>query len=130
MFLYICNNPFTKIKKQIIMKILLIAITLFIGANSFAQGNIDVKSEKPQFKCDLIEFDSEQNTFELTGNVSLKTEIIELENAEKIVFDKSTNEIIVSGLKDFTIDGSIQVSEEPHKRILRYKIGERIAYVE
>ena len=40
------------------------------------------------------------------------------------------NEIIVSGLAEFTIDGAIQFSEKSEKKIMRYKIGERIAYVE
>ena len=112
------------------MKNLFIAIALIIGLNSFGQQKTKTEIKKTKFKCDLIKFDSEQNTLELTGNVSFKTEIIELENAEKIVFNKSTNEIIVSGLKDFSIDGAIQITDKADKKILRYKIGERIAYVE
>jgi len=112
------------------MRKLFIAIALIIGLNSFAQEKVKTESEKSEFKCDLIKFDTEQKAFELTGNVSFKTEIIELKNVDKIVFNKLTNEIVVSGLKDFTIDGAIQIYEKANKKILKYKIGERIAFVE
>ena len=112
------------------MKNLFLAIALIIGLNSFAQDKTEIKDDKTEFKCDVVKFDKETNTIELLGNVSFKTDIIELENADKILLNKETNEIIVSGLAEFTIDGAIQISEKAEKKIMRYKIGERIAYVE
>jgi lipopolysaccharide assembly outer membrane protein LptD (OstA) len=112
------------------MKKLFLAIALMIGLNSFAQDKTEIKIDKPEFKCDVVKFDKETNTIEFSGNVSFKTDIIELENADKILLNKETNEIIVSGLAEFTIDGAIQISEKAEKKIMRYKIGERIAYVE
>ena len=112
------------------MKNLFLAIALMIGLNSFAQDKTEIKDDKPEFKCDVVKFDKETNTIELLGNVSFKTDIIELEKVDKIILNKETNEIIVSGLAEFTIDGAIQISEKSDKRIMRYKIGERIAYVE
>jgi hypothetical protein len=53
-----------------------------------------------------------------------------LEHAEKIILNNITNEIIVSGMGEFTIDGAIQISENSQNKIMKYKIGERIAYVE
>lgn len=113
-----------------IMKNLFIAIALMIGLNSFAQDKTEIKVDKPEFKCDVVKFDKEANTMEFLGNVSLKTDIIELEHADKILLNNKTNEIIVSGLAEFTIDGAIQFSEKTKKKIMRYKIGERIGYVE
>ncbi len=112
------------------MKNLFIAIALIIGLNSFAQDTTEINLDKPGFKCDIMKFNSETNTMEFSGNVSFKTDIIELKNADKILLNNNTNEIIVSGLSEFTIDGAIQVSEKAEKKIMRYKIGERIAYVE
>jgi lipopolysaccharide assembly outer membrane protein LptD (OstA) len=112
------------------MKNLFLAIALMIGLNSFAQDKTEIKDDKPEFKCDVVKFDKETNTIELLGNVSFKTDIIELEKADKIILNKETNEIIVSGLAEFTIDGAIQISEKSDKKIMRYKIGERTAYVE
>jgi len=61
---------------------------------------------------------------------SFKSGILEFENADKIVWNKDSNEIIVSGLNEFTIDGMIQFTEPGDKKTLRYIIGKRIAYVE
>lgn len=112
------------------MKNLFLAIALMIGLDSFAQDKTEIKDDKPEFKCDLVKFDKETNTIELLGNVSFKTDIIELENADKILLNKETNEIIVSGLAEFTIDGAIQISEKAEKKRMRYTIGDRIAYIE
>lgn len=105
------------------MKNLFLVIALMFGLNSFAQ-------DKPEFKCDVIKYDEETNTTELSGNVSFKTDIIEFENADKILLNNETNDIIVSGLEKFSFKGSIQTSEIAEVKILRYRIGERIAYVE
>jgi len=80
------------------MKNLFIAIALIIGLNSFSQDESEIKIDKPEFKSDVVKFNSETNTMEFLGNVSFKTDIIELENADKIFLNKETNEIIVSGL--------------------------------
>jgi lipopolysaccharide assembly outer membrane protein LptD (OstA) len=113
------------------MKKLIFAFVLLLSFSSFSQeAKIEKKSNEPEFKSDLIKINTEQNTLEFTGNVSFKTEIIELENAEKIVYNQSTKELIVTGLNDFTIDGAIQIKDKASKKILRYKIGEKIAYLE
>lgn len=112
------------------MKNLFLAIALIMGLNSFAQDKTEINIDKPEFKCDLVKFNSETNTTEFSGNVSFKTDIIELEHVEKIFLNNVTNEIIVSGMGEFTIDGAIQISENSQNKIMKYKIGERIAYVE
>ena len=113
------------------MKKLFFLFVFFISFNSFAQENdIDKKANEPEFKCDVIKISSDKNTLEFNGNVSFKTDIIELENAEKIVFNQTTKELIVTGLNDFTIDGAIQIKDKAEKKILRYTIGDKIAYLE
>lgn len=105
------------------MKNLFLAIVLLIGQSSFAQ-------DKPEFKCDVIKYDTETKMTELSGNVSFKTDIIALEKADKILVNNETNEIIVSGLAEFSFDGSIQIAEKAEMKIMRYRVGERIAYLE
>jgi hypothetical protein len=75
-------------------------------------------------------FNEKDNSLQLIGNVNFKTEILEFENAEKVVWNKSSNEIIVSGLKKFSIDGSIQYSDKSDKKLLRYKLGSKVAFIE
>ena len=113
------------------MKNWTLLIGLLIGVNSFAQEkNAENVKNEPSFKCDIVKFDSENNTMEFQGNVNFKSEIIELKNADKIVLNKNTNEIIVTGLGEFTIDGAIQIKDKAEKKILKYTIGERIAFIE
>lgn len=113
------------------MKNLIILFVLLFSINSFAQVDKQTEEiENPEFTSNEIKFDTDKNTVELIGNVSFKTDLLELENADKILYNRTTNEIIVSGLKDFTIDGAIQVADNPNKNILRYKIGQKIAYID
>ena len=112
------------------MKNLLIAVALFMSFNSFAQEGKVSTDKKPEFKCTTLSYDPSANILELIGEVSFKSEILEFENADKIVWNRDLNEILVSGLNEFTIDGAIQFSETGDKKALRYTIGERIAYVE
>lgn len=90
----------------------------------------ELTKQKPEFSVNSAIFYPDKNTVELIGNVCFKTEILEFKNAKKVLWNRETNEIIVSGLAEFTIDGKIQFSKKREKKILRYKIGERIAYVE
>ena len=112
------------------MKNLYVVITLVFGINIYSQEIVKSNDNKTELTCKLVKFDTEKNIFEYIGNVDFKNEIIQLENAEKILFNKETNEIFVTGLNEFTIDGAIQVAENSKMKTLRYKIGERIAYIE
>jgi len=108
----------------------LLAIALFISFGIMnAQSNDNITSE-PEYKADNLIFNEKDNSLQLIGNVNFKTEILEFENAEKVVWNKSSNEIIVSGLKKFSIDGSIQYSDKSDKKILRYKLGSKVAFLE
>ncbi|WP_290696517.1 hypothetical protein [Lacinutrix sp.] len=113
------------------MKSLLVAITFLFGLNCFAQEDIDGKKIL-SFNCEKkSEFNSKTNTLILTGNVNLKTSVFEFVNADKIVLNQNTNEVIVSGnYKVNNNGGTIQTPANVTKNILKYKIGEKIAYVE
>jgi hypothetical protein len=112
------------------MKNLYVVIVLAFGINIYSQETVKSNDNKTELTCKLIKFDTEKNIFEYIGNVAFKNEIIQFQKAEKIVYNKETNEIVVSGLNDFTINGAIQVADNSKMKILRYKIGERIAYIE
>ncbi|MCC4211225.1 hypothetical protein [Leeuwenhoekiella parthenopeia] len=114
------------------MKNILLTFGLLIGFYSFGQKNEYIVSDKeePSFSSETAKYDPENNTIEFRGNVNFQSEIIQLENADKILLNKNTNEIVVTGLKDFTIDGAIQIKGEAKRKILKYTLGDRIAYLE
>lgn len=112
------------------MKILFSLFFLILGLNSIAQKKTNISIDNSEFTCEKVQYNSEQNEIVMLGNVSFKTEIIELENAETIVYHKETNEIVVSGLKEFKFDGTLEITNSAGNKKLRYKIGDKIAYVE
>ncbi len=113
------------------MKNILVIFILFCSITVFSQNEISVKEPvNHEFKCDLVRFDTECNVMEIIGNVSFKTDIIEFEGAEMVVFDQNTQEILVTGISEFTFDGAIQVDTGTDMKTLRYTLGEKIAYVE
>jgi lipopolysaccharide assembly outer membrane protein LptD (OstA) len=83
-----------------------------------------------QLKCDSVKFFSDTKMIEYLGNVSLESDIISIGKANKIVLDQTTQEIVVTGFAEFTFDGAIQVESGKENKSVRYKLGERIAYVE
>lgn len=90
-----------------------------------------ISNEDFSFKSKSITFDSDAKKMTLNEDASYKDNIIEITGAEQIVLDQASNEILVTGNYDFTIDGAIQfIKRETTAKRLRYKIGEAIAYIE
>lgn len=112
------------------MKNFLILITLFICLGINAQETETTNPDLPDYSADKLTLNEEDNIILLEGNVNFKTTFLELENAEKLLWNRNTHEILVTGLKTFTVDGSVVLSEKVDKKILKYKIGDRVAYLE
>lgn len=112
------------------MKKIMLLFACFISVGMFAQESKSEEESFPSYSAKTVTFDEKQNIMELKGDVSFKTAYLELENAEKIVWNKDSKKIMVIGVKKFTIDGSVIVSDNAEKNILRYQIGERTAYLE
>jgi lipopolysaccharide assembly outer membrane protein LptD (OstA) len=107
------------------------SLVLAFGMNSYAQNDIKDENELT-YSCDeMVKQNLEKGTITLVGNANLKTSVFEFLNAETIVINKITKEIIVTG--EFKINmngGTIRREPELKKHHLRYKIGENVAYVE
>lgn len=113
------------------MKKLVLAFTLIIGLHAFSQEKND-NNNKLSYKSEgFTEFNTDKSILTLTGNAELKTSVFEFVNADKIVINTITKEVVVSG--NYTVkmnDGTIQQATNIKKNILKYKIGENIAYME
>ncbi len=118
------------------MKPLFSIIFLLLGLASFSQSETIVSLGKSNFKCDKAEYNPSQNEFIMEGNVSLITDLIELEEAEKVTYNKELNEIKAIGVKKFVFSGGrIEIIDTAEKKdyrekTLRYKIGESVVYLE
>jgi hypothetical protein len=51
-------------------------------------------------------------------------------SAEEIVFNQATKELIVTGWKNYFFDGAIEIKNTAKMETLRFKVGEKIAYIE
>lgn len=108
-------------------------VLLFLGMqlSAFSQNTASRSiQEQASFTCDLISLDNSTNSMVLQGNVHFKTDRIELLNVDKIVYNRVTNEIVVTGFANYTLDGMLEVQKSGSGSILRYKIGESTAYIE
>jgi len=113
------------------MKKLIFVFALLIVFSSFADENVSEKnSNEIEFKCDVVNVDTDNNILNLCGNASFKTDIIDLKYADKIVFNQTTKEIIATNVGEFNFNGSIQIIDQAEYKTMRYTIGERIAYLE
>lgn len=82
------------------------------------------------FKSNSVSINEKSNIFTYSGNVSFNDNVMEVKNANKIVYNAKSKELIITGAENFTFDGEIEVSEVVKVTTIRYKMGERVAYVE
>jgi len=111
------------------MKFPIFVFAILLSYNFFAQNNeVENESNEPEFTCDFLNFNKNKLTF--TGNVSFKTDIIQVEDADKIVYNQNKKKMVITGLDRFVMDGEVHVKNKAKKKRLRYTVGERIAYVD
>lgn len=107
---------------------------MFLGIQMSAQDVSNDNLDK-KYTCQEITFDDGNKQMELIGDVHFQTSLLTLNHAEKIVLDTENNNIVVYGLAEFVFDGEISFthtgdSAKNYKGILRYKLGDKIAYIQ
>ena len=113
------------------MKNLLLALLIAFGLQSFAQNTIpDQQEGKFQVQCKKVYFSKNFKKMTFTDVNYFKTDIIEIKNADRIFYDQDKEEIQIRELVEFTFDGALQISARKKMKKLRYKIGDRIVYIE
>ena len=115
------------------MKNLIIAIALIFGINGFAQERNNSENSNAHYKCDsFTKVSPDKNIIELYDNAEFINDEIEIKNADKIVVNLITREIIANGQFEFKIkNGHVAVANNKRKnKILTYKIDENEASIE
>ncbi len=75
-----------------------------------------------------IERDNKQ-IVEFTGNVHFSTSIVEIEKADRIVFDKKTKTFTVSGFSELRLNGKKRLAADLGATTLKIDIGDSIVYL-
>lgn len=124
--------------------LLLLAAILFssgIYAQEFQVTQEFPKSELPNFpelhnkdwdisfSGDSSSFDSKNQILELKGNVQFSTSIVEIAQADKIVYNRKTKEFTISGFKEIRVNGELQLAEDLGPTTLKFELGNCVAYL-
>ena len=115
------------------MKNLIIAIALVLGINGFAQEKNNSENSNAHYKCDsFTKVSPDKKIIELYDNADFINDKIEIKNADKIVVNLITKEIIANGQFEFKIkDAPLVVANNKRRnRTLTYKIDENVASIE
>lgn len=111
---------------------ILMTISIFFISLSFAQERQEMEFESAKFKCDnIIKIESEKGVTEFNGNVEFKTDLVEFINANRIVYNSKTKEVLVYGtpVKIVFHGSSAEVVKNSKRDTIKYKIGEKVVYI-
>ena len=113
------------------MKKLLFLAALFFGGNAIAQkAQPSVEANLPSYSCqDSMRLNKEKTIVELFGKAYFKTTSLEVKNADKIVFNSITKDVLVLGNFDLVMFESIKGIPGGDNKTLKFKLGESTAYV-
>ncbi|WP_057938808.1 hypothetical protein [Algoriphagus resistens] len=77
-----------------------------------------------------MKYDSHDKLDVFTGNVHLRTERLEVINAEKAIYNRESRELIITGIDKLSFKGGLKKIPGADNRIIRYKLGESMAYLD
>ena len=88
------------------MKAFLVFLFMLIGTGVFAQeAPVTFESKGVFFSGDHSVQRQDKQIVELTGNVHFSTSIVEIDKAEKIVYDKKSKTFTISGFSELVLNG-------------------------
>ena len=87
-------------------------------------------NKQDRFMCQHIELTPDNKKVFLKDNVKIETENLFLE-ADSAVFDYDSQELVAYGMKQFIFNGGETViNDKTHKDIVRYRLRDKIIYIE
>ena len=66
---------------------------------------------------------------ELAGNVHFSTSIVEIEKADRIVYDPKTKTFTISGFKELRLNGKKKMASDLGSTTLKIELGGCVAYL-
>ena len=112
------------------MRNLLILMFALFTTGLTAQETSDIfKSDGVVFSGDKSIFRENRQVVEFSGNVHFTSDIVEIEQAEKIVYDKKTKTFTVSGFSELLINGKRRLASDLGPTTLKMELGEKTIYL-
>jgi lipopolysaccharide assembly outer membrane protein LptD (OstA) len=112
------------------MKNVFLLLFVFVSTLAFAQEEpVTFKGNGAVFTGDHSIHRSNKQIVEFTGNVHFSTSIVEIEKAEKIVYDKKTKTFTVSGFSELLLNGKKRLASDLGATTLKIDLGDSIVYL-
>lgn len=112
------------------MKNVLFLFFVLFSTVAFAQEKpVIFKGSDAVFSGDHGIQRNNKQVIEFTGNVHFSTSIVEIEKAEKIVYDKKTKTFTVSGFNELLLNGKKRLASDLGETTLKIDLGESIVYL-
>jgi lipopolysaccharide assembly outer membrane protein LptD (OstA) len=112
------------------MKFKLLLLFMFMGVGTIAQETPAIFEGKGIiFSGDHSVTRADKQIVEFTGNVHFSTSIVEIEKAEKIVYDKKTRTFTISGFDELLLNGKKRLASDLGSTTLKIDLGGSIAYL-
>ncbi|NJW52605.1 hypothetical protein [Salinimicrobium oceani] len=112
------------------MKVIALICFLFFGFSAVAQETpVSFEGKGVYFSGDHSVTREDKQIVEFTGNVHFTTSIVEIEKAEKIVYDKKTKTFTISGFNELLLNGKKRLASDLGATTLKIDLGGSIAYL-
>lgn len=118
------------ISNFVIMKVVVLLLLMFLGVEGMAQKSpVTFEGKDVFFSGDQSVTRNDKQVVEFTGNVHFTTSIVEIEKAEKIVYDKKTQTFTISGFSELVLNGKKRLASDLGSTTLKIDLGGSIAYL-
>lgn len=112
------------------MKVIVLLFFMLFGIGAMAQeAPVTFESKGVFFSGDQSVVREDKQIVEFTGNVHFSTSIVEIEKAEKIVYDKKTKTFTISGFNELLLNGKKRLASDFGSTTLKIDLGGSIAYL-
>lgn len=112
------------------MKIVVVILCMLLGTSVMAQTSpVTFESKGVIFSGDQSVLNDNSQVVEFTGNVNFTTSIVEIEKADRIVYDKKTKTFTISGFNELVLNGKKRMASDLGSTTLKIDLGGSIAYL-
>ena len=112
------------------MKTFIVFFFMLLGTGLVAQeAPVTFESKGVFFSGDHSVQRQDKQVVELTGNVHFSTSVVEIDKAEKIVYDKKSKTFTISGFSELVLNGKKRNASDFGSTTLKVDLGGSIAYL-
>ena len=112
------------------MRTIVVLLGLFLCTAGFAQETkVTFSDSGITLSGENSRLNESRDVIELSGHASFSTSIVEIEEAEKIVYDRKNKTFTISGFKELRLNGEKQLAEDLGPTTLKIRVGDCIAYL-